>query len=329
MADRKSDRIAVLDVIKGLSIIFVIITHYNWTEAQTKWGLWPFIIDMAVPMFMMISGYVNANSFAKKGINQFEDSYEFKFIVKKLIRYTVPYAIAWIIEVIIYGVSGGLYSAFAPVTLFLTGGAGPGSYYYPIMIQFVFIFPIIFFTMRKNPCLGLLGWFCFNGFYEVIKVLIGVNAGEYRLTIFRYTFLIALGCFFYLYDKIVPQKFLGISFSIGIVFIVCTRYLGMKTVVLDMWTGTSFMAALYIAPIFYILINKCGQVDFKPLAYIGKASFNIFLVQMVYYAFVAEVVYSLNDNIAVRVIMNLIICIVSGLLFYKLENGITNRLIKK
>lgn len=326
---QSNDRLAILDVIKGVCIFFIIITHYNWTESQTKWGLWPFIIDMAVPMFMMISGYVNANSYVKKGITQFEDAYVLANILKKVTRYTIPFTVAWFIENILYIVLGELDSAFIPVALFLTGGVGPGSYYYPIMIQFIFVFPIIFFTMRNNPRGGLLGWFLFNAFYEIMKVLLEVNAGEYRLTIFRYTFLIACGCFSYLNSDEIPKKYSIMSFIVGVVFIICTRYLEIRTVVIDMWTGTSFMSALYIAPIFYFLIKKYGKATCKPLEYIGKAAFDIFLVQMLYYEFATGMVYSISNNTAIRVIANILICIVFGLIFYKLESRITNGIIKK
>ena len=52
-----------IDVLKGICIIFVIITHYNWSNAARLKYFFPFWIDMAVPIFMIISGYENANCF--------------------------------------------------------------------------------------------------------------------------------------------------------------------------------------------------------------------------------------------------------------------------
>lgn len=83
-----SNRCPVIDVLKGVCIIFVVITHYYWTEKQRLYGLFPYIIDMAVPVFMIISGYVFSDSYIKKGITCFENAYDISIISKRVIRYT-------------------------------------------------------------------------------------------------------------------------------------------------------------------------------------------------------------------------------------------------
>lgn len=58
-----------LDIIKGICIIFVIVTHFAWTtNERLKYGF-PFWIDMAVPIFMVITGYVSAASYEKKKLS--------------------------------------------------------------------------------------------------------------------------------------------------------------------------------------------------------------------------------------------------------------------
>lgn len=90
-----------LDVLKGICIIFVIITHYKWQAAERLQYGFPFWVDMAVPIFMIISGYVYACSFRKNEIENIEKAYELKFIVSKLIRYTVPFAVAYSLEIMV------------------------------------------------------------------------------------------------------------------------------------------------------------------------------------------------------------------------------------
>ena len=89
----KFDRQTVLDVLKGICIIFVVIAHYGWDKEQKLVGLFPYIIDMAVPIFMIISGYVFSNSYLKKGIYHFEDAYDLSIISNRIIRYTIPFLI--------------------------------------------------------------------------------------------------------------------------------------------------------------------------------------------------------------------------------------------
>jgi fucose 4-O-acetylase-like acetyltransferase len=50
----------MLDALKGICIIFVVITHFRWTEELRLLLFFPFTIHMAVPIFMLISGYVYA-----------------------------------------------------------------------------------------------------------------------------------------------------------------------------------------------------------------------------------------------------------------------------
>lgn len=57
-----SQRYTNLDVVKGICILMAIFTHYDWSDKQRILLLFPFWIDMAVPVFMVITGYVSALS---------------------------------------------------------------------------------------------------------------------------------------------------------------------------------------------------------------------------------------------------------------------------
>ena len=67
--EKQLGRNSVIDIIKGICILFVIITHYQWTNEQRLMLLFPFWIDMAVPLFMIFSGYLSALSFYKRNFN--------------------------------------------------------------------------------------------------------------------------------------------------------------------------------------------------------------------------------------------------------------------
>lgn len=59
-----------LDIIKAFCILFVIITHDTISEETRQRFLFNFWIDMAVPLFMIISGYVYAASFERNKISE-------------------------------------------------------------------------------------------------------------------------------------------------------------------------------------------------------------------------------------------------------------------
>lgn len=50
-----SSRNNTLDILKGIAIISIIITHFAWTASQRMNILFPYYINMAVPIFMFVS----------------------------------------------------------------------------------------------------------------------------------------------------------------------------------------------------------------------------------------------------------------------------------
>lgn len=223
----KSERNNSIDVIKGVAILFIIITHYLWSDVERLTLLFPYWIDMAVTIFMVISGYLYAKSYESKKIDTFEKAYEVKGILEKILRFTIPFMMAFVIEVIFTEVvySGGGYNWGL---VFLQGGLGAGSYYYPIMIQFIFLFPIIYFIVRRYLFKGLLICLGMNAVYELLHWAYGMPEECYRLVAFRYIFVIAFGVFLNYKDyctdkeKEIYKKFLLVFFIVGALFIYLT-----------------------------------------------------------------------------------------------------------
>lgn len=99
--------------------------------------------------------------------------------------------------------------------------------------------------------------------------------------------------------------------------------MGYTPPITNFWTKTSMWACLYIIPISGSLIfNK--KLCNKLIEIIGKASYNIFLVQMVYYNG-AKALYRIVQikNRGGQLLMNIIICLSIGVLFYFVETPIT------
>ena len=156
-----------------------------------------------------------------------------------------------------------------------------------------------------------------------------MNESCYRLLIFRYTMLIAFGCYLAIKRNIYNNHFrLYISFSLaGIVYIILFKYLGYAPVITNYWTGTSFFASLYILPVSDALLNRY-PLKCTPLEVIGKASYNIFLVQMVYYVR-AGYLYQIISSRILQIIMNIAICLFAGIIFYKIETPVSRFIIQK
>lgn len=315
-----------IDILKGFCIILVIMTHHAG-KMQRTFFLQPFWVDMAVPMFMIISGYVYANSYLRAEVNSLEDAYEIKFVINKIIRYTIPYIIAYILEVFA-AIALNKYSVTTTINKFFVGGVGPGSYYYPIMIQFIFIYPLIYFVIKRYQGFGVLLCGISNALYEFLGCVYEMNTECYRLLIFRYIFLIGFGCFLAVGKGKFRKELKVISFAAGTIYITTSQYFDKNIAIINKdWGGVSYAAALYLLPIARIFLLKDWHC--RPLELIGKASYNIFLVQMVYFQFLAGGIYPIIERGIVKLIMTFCICISAGIAFYYMETPITKAVVKQ
>lgn len=333
MKSQLGGRNPVIDILKGICIIMVIINHLPLEGKQQLHYLFPFWVFMAVPVFMIISGYVYSISFEKRHINSFNEAYKYQYIVKNIIRYTIPFLIAYIFQIMFQIILGTVdmkeINRNTIIRDFFTGDSIVGGYYYPIMIQFIFIFPIIYFVIKKNDKYGLLQCLIANLAYEIIKVPYGIENKTYRLLIFRYIFLIAFGCWFYLkQNEEISIKITLICLGLGVISILFFVYTDYKPKIFIFWTRTNILIAFYAIAIF-ILSLKLIVCRIKILEVIGRASYHIFLVQGVYYYTGASQFYDTIENKIIVLIINILICTVAGVIFYYLETPITRYITDK
>ena len=318
-----------LDAFKGILIVFVIISHFTWSPDERSNYLFPFWIDMAVPFFMLISGYLHAASIERNNIECIETAYELKHLIRKIIRYTVPFAIVYIIEMILYYlIRETTFSKLNYLFVFWRGGAGAGSYYWPVMIQLVFIFPIIYFIIKKNPVKGLFIILVANALFEFTQRAYGVTENVYRLLVFRYLFAIGFGCFLFLYRKKINIFWYILLFVIGAIGIIAWRYCGKEPKILIYWAGTNFVCSMFVMPVFAFIVRYLKGVKVPVLGVVGKASYNIFLVQMLLYDIPQEYITQRIDSRGWHLVFNIVICIVVGVLFWVVEKSITQKIIR-
>lgn len=317
-----TNRNHTLDVLKGIAIILIVITHHNWEQIERLRFLFPFWIDMAVPIFMIITGYVSALSFSKRKITSLADCYHRQQLLAKWLRYLIPFIPVFLLTVIVETIFlHKNYFSLDGVILFLTGGHGPGSYYFPVMMQLVLIIPMIWAIIKKFNIYGLMICFLLNYGYEIVKTLIDMHPALYRICAFRYLFVVAVGCYIYLQKENKKLPFSPFSpFLIGFAYLIIFNYANAIPPITNQWTNTSLVAVLFISPVIqYLIENKNIQCYFLEL--LGKASYNIFFVQMMYYAFTNRFIHNL--------FIALPVCLLVGVIYYRIEYPITEKIIQK
>ena len=314
-----------VDIIKGFCIIFVIINHYSWQDSDRLKFLFPFWIQMAVPAFMVISGYVYTKSFHKSHFNTLGDAYTINSILRRIMKYSIPFIIAFAAEEIIFTCFGDVHHNIAQIGCsFLNGGPGPGGYYYPIMIQFIFYFPFIFAIVRKYDFKGVVYCGFINYTYELLRRSYGMNVECYRLLLFRYTLLIAYGCYLAMGTYKRHRLLSIICFFIGTAYIYLTQYRGIVPPITNFWTSTSMWAALFLIPLApSLVINKFKSSSVELL---GKASYEIFLIQMVYYSYPVFYIYQYVRSKVLQILITIATCVSAGIVFHFLIMPLTDRI---
>lgn len=312
-------RIDFLDYLKAICVIMVIITHYEWEDKTSPF--FTMLINMAVPVFMIVSGYNFAMSNRKKADGQLKKMYGWQMIKPKLVRFLVPFVTICFIEILLLIIEN---KNIHPFRIFLLGAYGPGSYYVPIMLQMLVIFPIIYILVEKNAKIGIIVAGSANLLFEILVKIFEMDKYYYRLSIGRYLLLIAFGCYIYLYpEHRVKKSQLILMFFSGLAYIIAVFSFDAELFLFEYWKTTAMPVAFYIFPIVIMLFRKFYHITIpgvigELMTQIGKASYHIFLTQMVYYHFeLGGKIMRAEWYLAVP--FNLVITLVVGLLFFEFD----------
>lgn len=326
MQEVSKKRIEFLDYLKAVCVIMVIITHYNWTDKTSP--LFTMLINMAVPVFMIVSGYNFAMSGRKKADGKLAKMYGWSMMKPKLVRFLVPFVTVCLIEILLLYIED---RTIHPFRIFLLGAYGPGSYYVPVMLQLLAIFPVIYFIVEKNAKLGIVLAGTANLLFEVAVKVFEVDKYYYRLCVGRYLLLIAFGCYLYLHPKQRVKRYqMVLMFLTGFAYIIAVFGFDQELIIFDYWKTTALPIAFYIFPIVILLFRRFyrsripGAVG-AALTWIGQASYHIFLLQMVYYHFKLGGKI-MNAEWFVAVPFNILLTVPVGLVFYELDNHLIRKL---
>ena len=329
MKNVKLSRCSLIDIIKGFMILFIIITHYKWNYPSDylKYGF-VFYIDMAVPVFMIISGYLAAVSLERKKCT-LQQAYSLDLVLPKLLRFLVPFTITFIIE-LPFLIFYKKLDILPIIQTCVRGGVGPGSYYTPVMLQFIFIVPVIYFVIIRYDFCGVCTCFLFTALWEAVQYSWGMNDRPYAMLVLRYVSVIAFGCYIAIGQINLNKKLLFIMFFTGVIWQCLLCYVPLNPPFMNLpWARVNYLSSLIVMPVMYVLIRKFYFISFKipVIQQLGKASYNIFLVQMVYYCG-AGLVYKRIHGTLQQIVISILVCCCMGCIFYSIENKITEQLVR-
>lgn len=274
-----------IDYIKGLCILFVIWTHCTSREELGNM-FFPYWGDTAVPIFLVIQVF----HYYKKGV-----SLRMPSVVKLWKRILQPFiimiALMFLAQFFIYyDVTKGTFSPS-----FYWEKRGPGSYYIFIYLELAIFIPLFAPLFKKLPVKWLFVIFVvLSQLVEMICSITQCPDTIYRISFFRYSFLIFIG--YLLATKGLELNRLTI---LGGIISVVSLYLFNYTDIdmepfyytsLGNWKYCHWICYIYIAYFFLWFLKythtklcKYPKVQ-KLIEIIGKYSYEVYLFQIFYYA---------------------------------------------
>jgi peptidoglycan/LPS O-acetylase OafA/YrhL len=313
-----------IDYLKALAILSVIFLHSFQTVYENS-ILGPFHILQAVPVFLLLTGLNLVNSFERKNITNLSYFYTWGQVSKRLKRLLIPFTVVWLFQLCILIIMSDLKLTFKETLLtYIYGGWGPGSYFISLILKIVFALPLLYVLAKRNPKLMLASSFVINALFELYAYYTLMPNEIYRFIAFRYLFIVGLGVYMALRPR--WNKWFEIGTVVSFVYIAAVHYYGFKPPVQPNWSSQNVLA--YFWPYALVILglarlkNTANSMLSKVMQTIGKASYHIFLTQMVYFwAFSPFLmlsglyVYPPNK----LAFISILICSASGIAFYFAE----------
>lgn len=321
---------------KAICIVFVICNHSGLFD-KTK-PIFLLSIDKAVPIFVLLSGYVLAIG---AGSGAVRESYRGGRLWRKFVRYTIPALTAFLLWLILKYIHGDALSLFEIIKSFCLGRYGPGSYYYPLMLQFVLLSPVVLWAVDRLGFHGVVFAGLCNFYFDICSGTYLLPAALYRVLIFRYLLAIALGIYLGRNrDTEIENRNIVLMLAVGIGYILLPSIWGYayKIYTFDPWRRTSMISLLYVFPIVYMLlrhgerhVSKTAAGKTAELA--GRASYHILYTQMIYYVvrptFDERIFDVARLGNAGELIFNITVSLTAGILFWYLdERYLTGKLVR-
>ena len=116
-------------------------------------------------------------------------------------------------------------------------------------------------------------------------------------------------------------------------YILLSNYTDIPPLIIYYWRSTCVVAVLYICPLIGYFFNHQWKFRIKILELLGKWSWDIFCVQLLWYKCFAqyfiELFADLSDNCFLLCGMNIVVCVMGGCMWHFIETPITKYICNK
>ncbi len=332
-----------IDLMKCLAIILIIVLHTVPTKVL---GLTyaDFHIWQAVPVFLVIMGITSVISYERLSYTRLGEYYSLKNMVHRCRRILVPFAIVFMVSIVFGIVRHFNYLGWGSLLGVLPIPPAPGNYYLSILFQFLIFVPLIMYFFRKNMFGCILFMVGANLAFEYL--VSRMNLADtyfyyYLICLLRWMANIAVGM--YIGKELVKKgyidilgkhnRLLRVGILLSILYLVVMVFTQFRLPISVEWMGTQNLLSvgyplLLVSLMLNVKIdNFAKSFSGRILTTIGKASYHIFLVQMLYFGleyghYGWDVISGIES-----LVINITITVVMGVAFYYLDNVFLRRVL--
>ena len=325
---RKNDYDPFIDYLKGVCILFIILTHCfpDYLIDYTQFDLWG---RTAVPLLLLLQVF----HAYKKGLEQ--SRLNSKRVWKRVI---FPFFLTEAIIFILFPLVNSDVSYIDLRYNLFWGGIGPGCYYPWIYVEMAVILPLCAFIFKKVKGMSLLIFFIFlSQLLEIAVCVLDFPEWLFRLSFFKYTFLIYLGYYLTKEGLVINVKTICLSI-VSMLTILFFRYSQIDLrpffcTQFDVWAIFHWVCYFYMAYLFLYLLQVTFRLIIKHdkvfyyIKRMGEYSYEIFLFQLFYFSICANYVYAFVSTFAGKlladflcIIIAVVLCIVP-VLFVKIKTS--------
>jgi peptidoglycan/LPS O-acetylase OafA/YrhL len=336
-----------VDVMKGLAILAVIVLHSVPKAALYK-TFAVFHIWQAVPVFCILMGFTAGLSMRRRAAAGGWEAGA--YLRGRLRRLGLPFGAAFLASLVLL-VTGATRRGpyFGGLTaLGYLPTPGPGNYFITLVFQFAALFPLLGRLYAARPGWTVAGCFGLDLAFQLAAPHVAAFEAVpylYSGSVFRYLGAIGLGL--WLSDGPHPaarrNRFLWVGCVMSTAYLAAFATSGyLVPWFLPNWKAQNLLAVFYPAVLVMLgmrlLPSEPGNRIARLLAQAGRASYHVFLFQILFFASGATLVKVLVDPghpgglaaqvplLAAGVAANMAVCVTAGWILWMAERRMTSRL---
>jgi peptidoglycan/LPS O-acetylase OafA/YrhL len=295
-APRGRGRVRQIDVLKGLAIIGVMVQHaFGDGFLQHSWEI--LYAGQAVPVFFVIMGLNAAQSLARRGGGSISDLYTRRYARSRFERLVVPILWIWPVALVVALLVGEFHIGPLILVGVLPISSAPGNYFVTIMLEFAVVFPLVYWCFTRAPVVTTLVVAVADVGFELIAPhthLFNVSGPAhgyiYEAAIAKYALAIMAGVWLSRIH-IGRRGFIALTAGalVGVIYLIILHQSpgDFGWLVPSFSRSTNFISVVYavwltVAGI-RLLPNRSTNPVYGLLERLGRASYHIFLVQIVWF----------------------------------------------